>query len=141
MSLNVVAIQGRLGSDPDLKYLEPSGIPVARVNIAVDVYGGKGDDGKAKIRPCWVTIKAFEKTAQLLADHWKKGDQVLVTGSLDMDSWEKDGQKRTMLYVRASKVDFAGGKRGESNSPAEQEYASRPRTNPGEPDFDPDIPF
>jgi len=129
MSMNVVALQGRLGADPDLKYLEPSGVAVAKVNIAVDIYAGKGDDGKTKFRPCWVTIKAFDKTAQMLADHWRKGDSILVAGRMDMDTWEKDGQKRSMLYVRADKLDFTGQKRNDIDSPAEREYANRqPRT-------------
>lgn len=161
MAMNVVALQGRLGADPEIRFLEPSGTPVAKVNIAVDIFGGRDAEGKPKRRPCWVTVKAFEKTAQLLADHWKKGDQILVAGRLDMDTWEKDGQKRTLLYVRADRLDFCGGKRGEVDSPAEREAAERaaartaqnpaPATDPGvdyqgypselPPDLDDSIPF
>lgn len=128
MSLNRVCLQGRLGADPEIRYLEPSGTPVCKVNIAVDVYGGKDETGKAKMRPVWITIKTYEKTAQLLADHWKKGDAILVDGRLDMDTWtdKESGQKRTMLYVRVDNLNFAGKReQREYDSPGDREAAER----------------
>jgi len=95
--MNSVNIIGRLGRDPELKYLT-DGKAVCRFSIALD-------EGKDR-PPSWVDVSAFEKTAENVAQYLHKGDECAVSGRLRQETWEKDGQKRSALKVVASRVDF-----------------------------------
>ena len=43
----------------------------------------------------YVDATAWEQTAERLADQIRKGDQVYVSGRLETQSWEKDGEKKS----------------------------------------------
>ena len=59
---------------------------------------------------------AWEQTAERLADQIRKGDQVYVSGRLETQSWEKDGEKKSKpsLTVRTMR-------KLEKNAPAQQQ--------------------
>lgn len=103
--MNSVNIIGRLGRDPELKYLT-DGKAVCSFSLALD-------EGKDR-PPSWVDVSAFEKTAENVAEYLRKGDECAVSGRLRQETWEKDGQKRSALKVVASRVDFLR-KKGEGH--------------------------
>ena len=51
-------------------------------------------------------MDAWEKLAELCGQYLRKGRSVLVEGRLQMDTWEKDGQKHQKLKIRAMTVKF-----------------------------------
>ena len=63
----------------------------------------------------YVDATAWEKTAERLADQIRKGDQVYVSGRLETQSWEKDGEKKSKpsLTVRTMR-------KLEKNAPTQQ---------------------
>ena len=63
----------------------------------------------------YVDATAWEKTAERLADQIRKGDQVYVSGRLETQSWEKDGEKKSKpsLTVRTMR-------KLEKNAPSQQ---------------------
>lgn len=64
----------------------------------------------------YVDATAWEQTAERLADQIRKGDQVYVSGRLETQSWEKDGEKKSKpsLTVRTMR-------KLEKNAPAQQQ--------------------
>ena len=64
----------------------------------------------------YVDATAWEKTAERLADQIRKGDQVYVSGRLETQSWEKDGEKKSKpsLTVRTMR-------KLEKNAPTQQQ--------------------
>ena len=67
---------------------------------------GKLRNGNMVDIPTFVEIDAWEKLAELCGQYLRKGRSVLVDGRLQMDTWEKDGQKLQKLKVRAMTVKF-----------------------------------
>ena len=63
----------------------------------------------------YVDATAWEQTAERLADQIRKGDQVYVSGRLETQSWEKDGEKKSKpsLTVRTMR-------KLEKNAPTQQ---------------------
>lgn len=103
--MNTVCIIGRLGKDPELKYIQ-DGKAVAQFSVALD-------EGKDK-DPSWVDVTAWEKTAEAVGQYLQQGDECAVTGRLRRERWQTEGgDKRSRLVVVASSVDF-GRKKGES---------------------------
>lgn len=118
MSLNTVAISGRLGRDPEMKSTN-NGNSVANFSVAVDQ--GFGDQKTTS----WIRCVAWQKTAEFVTKFFQKGDMIILSGRLQGRTWEQDGVKREVLEVVAEKIDFAGEKK-KSQSNVERALASEP---------------
>jgi len=107
--VNTVSLIGRLGQDPQLRYT-PNGTAVATCSIAVPRRGNRDEVD-------WFDLTFWGKTAELAAQHLTKGRQVGITGRLQQDRWEKDGEKRSKVVVVADSLTFIGnkGERGDDD--------------------------
>ena len=59
----------------------------------------------------WLNFKAFGKTAETIGNFVKKGDQAIFSGSLQTESWEKDGQKQSKTVMVVERFEFGKNKR------------------------------
>ena len=117
--LNQVVLQGRLGRDPELRYT-PSGVPVATVSIAVS-RDFKREDGEREAD--WISIVAWKNTAEFLANHFEKGNMILVKGRLQGRSYAtQDGNKRHVTEVLVDNVYFTGEAKRDNNQDDEMSY-------------------
>lgn len=100
--LNVVIQTGRLGRDIELRHV-PSGKVVADFSLAVTGYSNDTH---------WIDFTAWEKTAEILNQHTKKGDKLTVKGCLRKDSWDdSDGNKKHRTFVLVESIEFMGEKK------------------------------
>lgn len=107
MMLNVVVLNGRLTSDPELKYT-PSNVAVTNFSLAVD----RAFSGKEKVTD-FINIVAWRSTAEFVSRYFQKGQLVAVQGSLQVREYtDKDGNRRRVYEVLADQVHFAEAKRG-----------------------------
>ncbi len=59
----------------------------------------------------WVSCVLFGRRAQSLSDYLKKGQKVIVVGSLVNRKWEgRDGSERRTLECTVSEVELVGGR-------------------------------
>ena len=96
--VNSVNLIGHLSSDVELKELGPEK-KVANFRIAVN-RGGK-EAGADFFR-----VTAWDRQAELCAQYLSKGKRAGIEGRLRSHSWEDDGQKRSLVEVVASRVEF-----------------------------------
>lgn len=84
-------------------------------------------------------LTLWGKTAERLSNYLKKGVQVSITYHLKVDSYEKDGQKKSVLKPIVDDIQLLGSPKG-NGSPAGKTEASEsfPEDNPFESDK---IPF
>ena len=94
--VNQVTIEGRFGQQPTLT-ATPSGIDMCKCSIAW-TKGKKDKAGNWSNETKWFNVLGFDKAAKAMA-MCKKGDKVMVSGSLSASEWEKDGQKRTSYDI------------------------------------------
>lgn len=108
--LNVVAIQGRLTHDPELK-TTPSGVSVCSFCIACErSYSPKGEERKAD----FFTITTWRQTAEFVCKYFQKGSMIAIEGSLQTRQYQdQQGSNRTVVEIVASNVSFCGGKAAE----------------------------
>lgn len=102
--LNQCQFIGRLGSDPETRYM-PSGDQITSFRIAV------GWKSKDKEGTEWVSITAFGKLAEICGEYLKTGSQVFVSGRMKTEEYEKDGIKRYSTKIIADRMQMLGGKR------------------------------
>lgn len=98
MGLNIVIMQGRLGTDPVIYQgsSEKGDYLYARFRLAVprdyrDKDGAKVTDFK--------NCEATGQTAKFIQDYYHKGDLVVVVGSWYTKDYIKDGEKRNYDYL------------------------------------------
>lgn len=102
--MNEVLLVGRVGQDAELKYFE-SGACKASFSVATNRY----DYTKKEKVTDWHRVEVWGKTAEFVGEHFKKGSQVLVQGTLKKEEYtNKDGEKKTIYKVVASKAQFDG---------------------------------
>ncbi|MDY0276210.1 MAG: single-stranded DNA-binding protein [Desulfomicrobium sp.] len=102
-SLNKVLLIGRLGQDPEMRYV-PSGQPVANFSIATDEsYTSK--DGQRVERTEWHRIVVWGKQAEFCGNYLSKGRLVYIEGRLETRKWQgKDGIDRYSTEIKADRV-------------------------------------
>ncbi|NJK41705.1 MAG: single-stranded DNA-binding protein [Acaryochloridaceae cyanobacterium SU_2_1] len=112
MSLNLVSLVGRAGTDPDVKYFE-SGSVVCNVTLAVNRRSRED-------QPDWFSLEIWGKTAEIAASYVRKGSLIGVTGSLKFDRWQdrSTGTDRSRPVIRVDRLDLLGSKRDNEASTA-----------------------
>ena len=113
MSLNVVAIMGRMAADAQLRTTQ-SGKNVASFRIACD-RGRKDANGQNQTD--WLDVVAWDKTADFVSRHFSKGSMIAVTGRLQSRNYQdKNGNNRTAIEIVANQVSFCGEKKQDTKS-------------------------
>ena len=109
--LNVSIVMGRLVADPELRHT-PSDIAVTSFTLAVDrSYVKSGENRQTD----FIDIVAWRNTAEFVAKYFKKGQMMIVEGTLQTRTYEdKNGSKRKAVEIVASNVNFGEAKRSDS---------------------------
>ena len=133
-TVNRVILVGRLGNDPELKYL-PSGAPVANFNIATtERWIDKNNERQERTE--WHRIVAWRKLAEFCGEYLSKGRLVYVEGRLRSRTWEgRNGNQRTTTEVYAINIVLLGRR------PEEVPEEAAPETPEEGEITDEDIPF
>lgn len=103
--LNRMCIMGRMGQDPEKRFL-PDGKPVVSFSVATsDKWKDSGGNSQEKTE--WHNCVAYGKVADIIFDMGFKGQRVYVEGKKVTDSWDKDGVKQ---YKTLIKLDAFNGR-------------------------------
>ena len=96
-------LRGNLARDPELRVVTIGDKQTSVVNftVATSREFTKANGTQDKITS-FIQCEAWDSGAEAIADSLKKGDLVLIEGSLRNDSWEKDGVKHNTLKVRVN---------------------------------------
>lgn len=125
--LNKVQIIGRLGGDPDVRYL-PSGDAVANFSVATTETWKDKSSGEKKEATEWHRVAAFGKLGEVCGKYLKKGGLVYIEGSIQTRTYEKDGETRYSVQIRADNMKMLGSK---SDGDDGGERRERPASNAG----------
>jgi single-strand DNA-binding protein len=82
---------------------------VCNFQIATSEYWND-KNGQKQERTEWHRIAAWGKLGELCGEYLAKGRQVYVEGKIEGRGYEKDGVKKWSTSIRASSVQFLGGK-------------------------------
>lgn len=159
--INKCIILGRLGSDPEVRYM-PSGGAVANITIATSESWKDKNTGEPKEKTEWHRVAIFGKLAEVAGEYLRKGSQVYIEGQLQTRKWQdQSGQDRytTEVVVQGFNgvMQMLGGRSqgdsqpqqqpqqggwGQPQQPQQQQRPPQPQPQYNEPpqDFDDDTP-
>jgi single-strand DNA-binding protein len=136
-SFNRVILMGNLTRDPELRYI-PSGTAVCEFGLAVN-RTWKDKDGNSKDEVSFFDCVAWARTAEVIAEHMKKGRPILIEGYLKQETWQdkNGGGNRSKVKIIVDRFSFVGGRSDAAGGPppaAEEAPAAAPVS-------DDDVPF
>ena len=101
--MNIVMLRGNLARDPELRVVTIGEKQTSVVNftVATSREFTKANGTQDKVTS-FIQCEAWDSGAEAISSSFKKGDLVMVEGSLRDDSWEKDGVKHSTLKVRVN---------------------------------------
>lgn len=97
LQVNQVSIAGGIGQDPDMKVFD-SGSQVVTTSMAVQ---------EKKDKTNWFSVKAWGKTAELIADYVRKGSKLGVVGELQVEHWGQSDDNFKYV-VNANQISLLG---------------------------------
>jgi len=114
MAINNITISGRVSRIDELTVSEHNGDALLRLNFSV-ACDRLSKDKKTDFFNCTV----FGRNAENFANIMKKGEQIVISGRLQIDEWEKNGEKRTAPKIIVNQFDkMWPPKQQESSVPA-----------------------
>lgn len=119
MSLFDVSGTGNLTADPELRYT-PNGVPVVNFTVATNRNKKNDAGGWDTVASTFLRASAWRAQAESIANSFKKGDRIKVSGYLKQDDYEKDGQKRTYYEIEVQEVSSPIGGGGSTSTPPVQ---------------------
>ena len=98
MSLNKVILIGRLGRDPEVRYM-PNGEAVCNFSVATsETWNDR--NGQRVERTEWHNITMYRRLAEIAGQYLKKGSQVYLEGRIQSRKYQgKDGIERTLDWL------------------------------------------
>lgn len=150
--LNLFVCIGRLGRDPELRYL-PNGDAAVNISLAVGKKWKDKTSGETREQTTWVPFSFFGKTAELIAQYAKKGSQMRADGEFSVRKYtDKDGNEKTITEIKGRDFQLLGSKpdgagqgapaQQRQQAPAAPAQRQAPaRQDGGFADMDDDIPF
>lgn len=144
--LNYCSFIGRLGKDPETRYL-PAGDAVTNFSIAVGESWKNKETGEITESVEWVRCTAWRQLGEICGEYLKKGTQVFVSGKLKTRKWQdKEGNDRYSTEVIIDKMQMLGSKPKADDAPAEEKPPATkskpaPKGSGTFADMDDDIPF
>ena len=126
--INSILLSGRLTRDPEVFFTQ-AGIAKCSFSIAVNRRVKDSKTGEWKDDVFFMPIVVWREQAERCKDKLKKGSPVYIEGRLRGREYEdKTGQKKSVLEVEASRVQFlALASSGEGKeAPAKAEPAAGP---------------
>ena len=130
--MNKIILTGRLVKDAELGFIGATGTPKMTFTLAVERNYQKDKNNK---KVDFIIMEMIGQHTEKLAQYVIKGKAILVEGELNIDNYEKDGERRSLTKVKVDRLEFLA-----SNSNNEN------KTNANALDFqevgnDEDIPF
>lgn len=148
-SLNKAMLIGRLGKDPEVRYLEGNVAKAAFPLATSESY--KDKSGQKVENTNWHNIVCWRGLAEIAEKYLKKGANVYIEGKITTRSWDdKDGNKRytteivaeNFIMLDSRRSEEGGGNRGsyeQAPPPVANEQKSAP--SPAADSYSDDLPF
>lgn len=102
---NFAVLSGNIGADPELRVLPDSDQTVTDFRIAhtprrYNQSTKEWEDGETM----WVRVAVWGKKGELVAEHFRKGNRVVVAGKLSHQQWEYEGKNYAQIVLTADSV-------------------------------------
>ena len=112
--MNKIILTGRTTKDSELGFIGTTGTPKMTFTLAVERNYQKDKNNK---KVDFINCEMLGQYTEKLCQYVTKGKSILIEGELNIDQYEKDGEKRSYTKVKVDRLEFlAGSNNTESKS-------------------------
>ena len=130
--LNKVILIGRLGHEPELRYMA-NGEAVCNFSVATSE-SWKDKNGQRQEATEWHNVTMYRKLAEIAGQYLKQGSQVYIEGKIKSRKYtDKNGVERTAYEIIANEMNMLGGN---AQTPAPKQQPAQAQD-----DISDDVPF
>ena len=150
MSVNKAILIGRLGKDPEIRYMTNGEAVASFILATTETWKDKSGERQEKTE--WHNISAFRRLAEIIGEYVHKGDLLYIEGKITTEKYtDKSGVEKYSTKIIANEMKMLGGKRdSEAQAPIERHPSAAPAKKQDTSgkvaaksfdNFDDDIPF
>ena len=134
--LNKVILIGRLGRDPETRFMA-NGEAVCNFSVATsEKYTDK--NGQRQEATEWHNVTMYRKLAEIAGQYLTKGSQVYIEGKIKSRKYtDKNGVERTAYDIIANELKMLGGN---TQTPAQKPQQAQAQAQ-AQDDISDDVPF
>ena len=110
--MNKVVLTGRLTKDAELGFIGATGTPKMSFSLAVERNYQKDKNNK---KVDFINCEMIGQHTEKLSQYVNKGKAILVEGELNIDNYEKDGEKRSFTKVKVDRLEFLSSSNNAEN--------------------------
>ena len=110
--MNKIILTGRLTRDAEIGYIGATGTPKMAFSIAVERNYQKDKNNK---KVDFINCEMLGQHTEKLSQYVTKGKAILVEGELNIDNYEKDGEKKSFTKVKVDRLEFLAGNSNNEN--------------------------
>ena len=110
--MNKVVLTGRTTREAELGFIGATGTPKMTFSLAVERNYQKDKNNK---KVDFINCEMLGQHTEKLCQYVTKGKSVLVEGELNIDQYEKDGEKRSFTKVKVDRLEFLSGNNNTEN--------------------------
>lgn len=115
MSVNKVILVGRLGRDPEIRYM-PNGDAITNFSLATDEQW-RDRNGERQTRTEWHNVSLYGKLGEIANQYLRKGSQVFIEGKIQSRKYtDKDGIERMAYNIIGNEMKMLGNRNDGSDS-------------------------
>src|SRR5512143_1590192 len=109
MSVNKAILVGRLGKDPETRYMT-NGEAVTNVSLATSE-NYKDKSGEKQERTEWHNLVFYRRLAEIAGEYLNKGSLIYVEGKIHTRKWaDKEGKDRYTTEIIVNEMKMLGSK-------------------------------
>ena len=110
--MNKIILTGRLTRDAEIGYIGATGTLKMAFSIAVERNYQKDKNNK---KVDFINCEMLGQHTEKLSQYVTKGKAILVEGELNIDNYEKDGEKKSFTKVKVDRLEFLAGNSNNEN--------------------------
>ena len=110
--MNKIILTGRTCRNAELGFIGATGTPKMTFTLAVERNYQKDKNNK---KVDFVNCEMLGQHTEKLCQYVTKGKSILVEGELNIDNYEKDGEKRSFTKVKVDRLEFLSGNNNNEN--------------------------
>lgn len=136
--LNKAQIIGRVGRDPEVRYLT-SGDAVVNISLATTERWKDKSSGETKEATEWHRVNLFGRLAEIAGQYVQQGSLIYIEGKIKTRKWkDKDGTEKYTTEIFGESLKLLSSKQG--TQPKEEKPKPESKGS-GFDDMDDSIPF
>lgn len=112
--INKIILEGNVVADGEVRHFGEKGI---ELSFTIANNYGYGDYKKTTFIKC----KMYGKRGEAVAPYVKKGGRVTVEGNICIDTYEKEGERKYITYIKINELSLGPRSKNENTGPKEDD--------------------